>query len=217
MIKLERKYNQNPILNQNDEVERLLLFLLPSRYLHHIHEMSALAAVNWDLGPGGFRSRSRILVDRNPRSRENVMRAALEELTGHTFKKIRPAFLRNPATNRCLELDAYCESLKLGAEFAGEQHRIWPNCCHNTKEDFDKQQLRDQLKVELCRSHGVRLIVVPDTVARNDVKEYVRVQLIRLMIKLLPAEEEAQPLSQLQVNQSGTELEPASPVAIQTN
>ena len=145
-----------------------------------------MSSPDWDLGRGGFRSNSRLLVDQNPRSRENVMRAALEELLGQPFKKIRPKFLRNPATNRCLELDAYCESLKLAAEFAGEQHRIWPNSCHNTREDFEKQQARDKLKLELCQQHGITLIVVPDTVARAEMREYVKEQLIRLTF--LPAD-----------------------------
>src|SRR6187402_3517650 len=60
-----------------------------------------------DLGPGGFRSKSRFWVDRNPRSRENVMRGCLEELLGQPFPKVRPPFLLNLTTKRRLELDAY--------------------------------------------------------------------------------------------------------------
>src|SRR4051812_20871513 len=40
---------------------------------------AATVARGFDLGPGSFRSRSRELVDRNKDSRENLMRAALEE------------------------------------------------------------------------------------------------------------------------------------------
>ena len=76
-----------------------------------------------NLGPGGFRSRSRFFVDQNPRSRENVMRDALKELLGETFVKIRPAFLLNPSTKRRLELDAYNEKLRLAVEFDGPQVR----------------------------------------------------------------------------------------------
>jgi hypothetical protein len=74
-----------------------------------------------DLGPGGFRSHSRRWVDGNRNSRENVMRRSLEELLGQPFVKIRPAFLLNPTTKRRLELDAYCEPLRLAVEFDGEQ------------------------------------------------------------------------------------------------
>ncbi len=76
-----------------------------------------------DLGPGGFRSQSHFLVDRNPLSRENVMRGLLEELLEQTFVKVRPAFLLNPASKRKLELDAFSETLRLGVEFDGEQVR----------------------------------------------------------------------------------------------
>jgi hypothetical protein len=142
------------------------------------------AAQNLRLGRGSFRSKSRFWIDGNPRSRENVMRLALEELLGEPFPKARPTFLRNPATKRCLELDAYCESLKLGAEFSGEQHRVWPNSCHATREEFEKQQQRDRLKVELCSKHGVSLIIVPDSVGRAEMKEYVKERLQQL--QLLP-------------------------------
>ena len=75
------------------------------------------------LGPGSFRSQSRYWVDRNPRSRENVMRAALQVLLGQPFVKVRPPFLLNLATKRRLELDAYNEKLRLAVEFDGEQVR----------------------------------------------------------------------------------------------
>ena len=133
-----------------------------------------------DLGPGSFRSKSRQLVDQNPRSRENVMRTALEELLGYPFVKTRPAFLLNPATKRRLELDAYCEPLCLAAEFHGQQHYVFPNSCHSTRAAFELQKQRDQLKVQLCRQHGTKLLVVPDTVSRCEVREYVSQELRRL-------------------------------------
>lgn len=136
------------------------------------------------LGKGSFRSNSRYWVDRNAKSRENVMRAALEELTGHTFIKSRPTFLLNPASKRRLELDAWCLELKLGAEFMGEQHRVFPNSCHSTRAEFNKQRARDQLKVDLCRQHGVRLIIVPDSVSRDQVRNFVKLQLQDMQIPL---------------------------------
>jgi len=144
------------------------------------------------LGPGSFRSKSRYWVDRNPRSRENVMRVALEELLGQPFKKVRPTFLRNPATKRCLELDAYCEALRIGAEFSGEQHRVFPNSCHSTREEFDRQQLRDRLKLDLCRQHGVTLLIVLDTVSRSQMYDHVRTQLLNLHLLRAPVAAETE-------------------------
>jgi hypothetical protein len=152
------------------------------------------AASSQNLGRGSFRSKSRFWIDQNPRSRENVMRLALEELLGKPFPKARPTFLRNPATKRCLELDAYCESLRLGAEFSGAQHRVWPNSCHSTLAEFEKQQQRDRLKAELCTKHGVSLLIVPDSVGRAEMKEYVqsRLQEMQLlpMIEGIPNQEQ---------------------------
>jgi len=108
------------------------------------------------------------------------MRSALEELLRQPFPKARPSFLRNPSTNRKLELDCWCESLKVGAEFAGEQHRVFPNSCHSTREEFEKQQARDQLKMELCKKNAVTLLVVPDSVTSAQMREYVRNSLIKL-------------------------------------
>jgi hypothetical protein len=112
------------------------------------------------------------------------MRTTLEELLGHPFPKIRPAFLLNPATKRRLELDAYCEPLQLAAEFHGHQHYVFPNSCHSTRAAFELQQKRDQLKEELCRRHGTKLLIVPDTVARDEMREYVRKGLLALGSKL---------------------------------
>lgn len=83
---------------------------------------------------------------------------------GKRFTKIRPNWLKNPATNRNLELDGYNESLQLAIEYNGEQHDVWPNCFHRTKRDFDAQQKRDKLKRRLCEKHGVALLVIPSWV-----------------------------------------------------
>ena len=97
-----------------------------------------------------FRSRSRLLVDANPRSRENVMRRSLEALLGLPCPKARPAFLHNPATNRCLELGAWCEELKVAAAFQGVQHARFPNPVHRSWTAFEAQVKRDTLKQMLC-------------------------------------------------------------------
>jgi hypothetical protein len=49
------------------------------------------------------------------------MRAALQELLGEPFVKIRPIFLLNLATRRKRELDAWNEKLRLAVEFDGPQ------------------------------------------------------------------------------------------------
>ncbi len=105
------------------------------------------------------------------------MREILQRLTGKPFVKIRPAFLRNPKTNRCLELDAYNEELRLGVEFQGIQHYTFPNPFHSTRAQFEKQLQRDILKATLCEAHEVRLVAVPHHVQRDELEHYLQIQL----------------------------------------
>ena len=116
-----------------------------------------------------FRSRSRSLVDANPKSRENVMRRSLEALLGLPCPKARPAFLRNPATNRCLEHDAWCEELQVAAEFQGVQHARYPNPVHKSGTAFEAQVKRSR-----CCANGVCLILVPHTVTSEQMASFLR-------------------------------------------
>lgn len=53
-------------------------------------------------------------------------------------------------------------------EFNGEQHYKRVNFFHKTKLDFEKQKLRDKIKVETCRKMKMPLIIVPFNVAINE-------------------------------------------------
>ena len=76
------------------------------------------------------------------------------------FTKTRPNFLKNPKTNRNLELDLYNDTLKIAIEYNGIQHYEYTERFHKTYGDFRRQQERDILKKQLCKDHGVFLIVV---------------------------------------------------------
>jgi hypothetical protein len=119
------------------------------------------------------------LVTLNPRSRENVMRSALAALTGKEFVKIRPSWLRNPATGRPLEIDAWNEELKLACEFQGYQHTVFPNCFHKTYDDFERQQQRDKVKADMLRSKNIRLLEVPHTVIAKETPSFLAEHLSR--------------------------------------
>lgn len=127
--------------------------------------------------PSFFRTVSFLRVTANPRSCDNTMRAIISELCGVTFIKTRPSFLRNPATNRCLELDAYNSDLQLACEYNGLQHAVYPNQCHRTESEFLLQQHRDKIKAEMCKSQGVRLIIIHHTVDRDSIEDFLRYQL----------------------------------------
>jgi hypothetical protein len=123
---------------------------------------------------GGYQlSKTHELVTLNPRGRENVMRSALEMLTRKPFVKVRPSWLRNPSTGRCLEIDAWNEELKLACEFQGYQHTIFPNCFHKSYVDFERQVQRDRFKAEKLRSLGIKLLEVPHTVSVKEIPSFL--------------------------------------------
>jgi hypothetical protein len=88
----------------------------------------------------------------------------LEELyPGRRFTKVRPDWLRNPETGRNLELDFYCEELRMAVEYNGRQHYEHCEYFHGprVKGAFEAQRRRDQAKAKICASRGIRLVEVP--------------------------------------------------------
>ena len=96
------------------------------------------------------------------------------------FEKVRPKWLMNQSTKRCLEIDLFCEALSLGIERQGLQHFVYPNGIHTSRAAFEALQQRDKLKVELAAKFGVCLIHVPFTVPAKDTEAFLREELRRL-------------------------------------
>jgi hypothetical protein len=96
--------------------------------------------------------------------RERQCREWLENHFQKPFPKTRPGWLINH-TGRHLELDGYCEELKIAFEHQGEQHYI-PHRFSSSQtkkqmlENLTDQKLRDVCKAKLCQQHGVCLIVI---------------------------------------------------------
>lgn len=101
----------------------------------------------------------------------------IEEIMSEKFIKIRPKWLQK------LELDGYCEKLKLAIEYNGIQHTIFSHFFHHKSiKNFETQKARDLLKRELCKKHGVTLITVPfqyNMKNRNSMYDFIRSELIR--------------------------------------
>ena len=108
---------------------------------------------------------------------ELMVRQTLEEHYRKPFPSTWPEFLRNPETNRKLELDCYNPELKLASEYNGIQHYVWPNFTGKSYEEHIKQRRRDRYKIEVCDKLGISLIIVPYTVNHNFIPEYVRQRL----------------------------------------
>lgn len=119
-------------------------------------------------------------IDKKMRSKgvrfisEHKVREKFESMFNASFPSCRPDFLKNPETGFNLELDGYCEELKIAFEYDGKQHyreiEYWGG-----REELEKIQRRDNLKQKLCEDAGVKLIRIPHFVV--DVKRYVEHQL----------------------------------------
>jgi len=96
----------------------------------------------------------------------------------YKFNKIRPTWLRNPKTNRCLELDGFCSELMIAIEYNGIQHYVWPNFTNCTREQFLQQRYRDQIKEDVCRDKNICLLRIPYTVPMDRIPLAIYSQLL---------------------------------------
>ena len=93
---------------------------------------------------------------------EKICRNVLHDMyPKHIFSKERPNWLKNPNSKYCLEIDLYCDELKLAIEYQGIQHYVYTPYFHSCENDFKKQLKRDDIKKELCIKNNVKLIAVP--------------------------------------------------------
>lgn len=102
---------------------------------------------------------------------EAECKRCLEKIFGMPFEKIRPNFLRNPVTNKNLELDLYNSQLKIACEYNGEQHYVQSEMF--SKESLNSIKYRDQMKLNMCEKNGIFLIVVPYTVKLNQIETFI--------------------------------------------
>lgn len=115
-------------------------------------------------------------------SGELECRRAAEKLTGHSFPKHRPSFLRNSVTDSNLELDCYCPELHVAIEYNGRQHYEYTPYFHSSRDAFNNTRYRDEMKARLCKENGVSLIIVPYTIPNNQIEEYLERQFVELGI-----------------------------------
>lgn len=92
---------------------------------------------------------------------EEISRLFMEAIFDAAFPRSFPAFLREADNRSWLQLDGYNEQLLIAFEHHGLQHYQRVPQFHRTAEEFAAQQERDAQKAELCRAHGVRLVVIP--------------------------------------------------------
>jgi hypothetical protein len=120
---------------------------------------------------------------------ERICKETMERIYGVLFENIRPKWLVNPETKRCLELDCYNPELKIAVEYNGEQHYKWPNFTNQSYDQFINQVRRDALKVEMCDRYGVYLITVPYNVPFTKIPEFITSYLPETIRKRLDDED----------------------------
>lgn len=108
---------------------------------------------------------------------ETLTRSIFEELLGVEFPKTRPTWLRSGKSRSSLELDGYCERLKLAFEYQGEYHYMEIPTHHRSRSLKDVQK-NDELKLTICQENGIDLIQVPYWEKGN--REYILKALLSL-------------------------------------
>lgn len=116
--------------------------------------------------------------ERNVKKRskgEQACKDAAEKIFGVQFATIRPPWLTNDETGRCMELDIFNEDLMVAIEYQGIQHSVYVPFLHkNDPENFEKQKQRDVKKRLLCKEHGVHLIIVDSRCPVEKIEDYIR-------------------------------------------
>lgn len=129
--------------------------------------------MRWNAFSSG-RQRCPLCVDVH--AREEQCRTTIERITGHKFVRNRSlSWLKNPRTNRCLELDGYCPQLSMAFEYQGIQH--YSRTGYSA--DLDELQWRDQHKLRVCTERGVFLIVIPYTMSDDAIERFIYDQTYR--------------------------------------
>lgn len=114
---------------------------------------------------------------------EKFCRETFEKMFDLEFPQKWPEWLKRPDTGRRLQLDGYCEQLKIAFEHNGLQHYQECQRFHrNDKGLFEAQQYRDTVKRVLCEENGVFLIVIPQLgvkingvcVRRRDLRKFIQ-------------------------------------------
>jgi hypothetical protein len=115
-----------------------------------------------------------ITCEKQSKGEKTCLNIIKEIYPNNNFEKIRPKWLINKKTNKPLELDIYCDELKLAIEYNGEQHYKFIPYFHKDESNFEFQCERDILKNNLCKEQNVKLITVPYTCnTYESIKEYI--------------------------------------------
>lgn len=103
---------------------------------------------------------------------ERICRAHFESIFGHQFPTRRPRWLLNTRGN-CMELDGYCEQLRIAFEYHGVQHFKQIEHFQRDHGAFRSRRDDDARRRELCAQHNVCLIEVPYTIGQDEMHDFI--------------------------------------------
>lgn len=112
--------------------------------------------------------------------REERCRNIFQKYMRKRFVKIRPEWLTYPKTGRKLELDGYCEELRLGFEYNGAQHYYYNPYHFKNRKQFRDQVMRDKWKYQRCKELGINIIVIPFDLQEDEIEKHICDQLEKL-------------------------------------
>lgn len=102
---------------------------------------------------------------------ERICRAYFEKLFNKKFPKSKPSWLINNQGNK-MELDGYCDKLKIAFEYHGQQHYT-PVKIFNKRRNLKQQKEDDKLKRKLCAKKGILLIEIPYSVNYKNMGKFI--------------------------------------------
>lgn len=108
---------------------------------------------------------------------EKIARKCLQDIYGLPFKNVRLNDIKNPNTNKNLEIDCYNPDLKIGLEYHGQNHYKFIPFFHKTREEFEDSQKRDFWKSQMCNKLGIVLIIVPYNCKHEKICSYISTEL----------------------------------------
>ena len=111
------------------------------------------------------------------KTRENYVRSILESIFRTPFPSVRPDWLINPKTSRRLELDCYCEAMRLCFEIDGRQHSEYVPHFHRSYQRYLDMKDRDVMKTILTKKRGVKLIRIPFNIDDDQLESYILEQI----------------------------------------
>lgn len=107
----------------------------------------------------------------SPSISERICRKYFEIILNKKFPKVKLTWLINSRGHK-MELDGYCEELRLAFEYQGEQHYEKHQHFHK-KISFEQRKEDDERKRKLCKENGIILIEIPYTIDFENVGTHI--------------------------------------------